>query len=82
MSSLIRASRAVTTLCLSAVTLFGVSATATGDPTDNWANTDELFALLPAGYTPADCQSSKRYTEDPFLARLGCGPNGQPDGPV
>ena len=82
MSSSIRASRAVTTVCLSAVILFGVSATANADPTDNQANTDKLFALLSAGYTAADCQASKPYPEDPFLARLGCGPNGQPNGPV
>lgn len=61
--------------------LFGVSATAIADPTDK-ANTDKLFALLSAGYTPADCQAGKPYPEDPFLARLGCGRNGQPDGPV
>ena len=30
------------------------------------------------GYTPADCQASEQYPEDPFLVRLGCGPNSQP----
>ena len=82
MSTLIRAARAMTILCLSAVILFGVSATATADPTDNQANNDKLFALLSVGYTPADCQAGKQYPEDSFLARLGCGPNSQPGGPA
>ena len=69
------------TVCLSAVTLFGTSATATADPTDNQANSDKLFALLSGGYTAADCQAGKQYPEDPFLARLGCGRNSQPGGP-
>jgi hypothetical protein len=82
MFTLIRAARAITIVCLSAVTLFGVSATATADPADNQANDDKLFALISRGYTPADCQASKPYPQDPFLARLGCGPNSQPGGPV
>ncbi len=81
MSTLSRAARA-TILCLSAVILFGVSATATADPTDDQANNDKLFALLSGGYTPADCQAGKQYPQDPFLARLGCGPNSQPGGPA
>jgi hypothetical protein len=40
-----------------------------------------LFALLCGGYPPRDCQAGKQYPEDPFLARLGCGPNSQPGGP-
>ena len=81
MFTLIRPARAITIVCFSVVTLFGVPAMATADPTDNQAN-DKLFALISPGYTPADCQASKPYPEDPFLARLGCGPNGQPGGPA
>ena len=82
MSTLMRAARAVNLVCLSAAILFGVSATATADPTDNQANNDKLFAMLSGGYTPTDCQASRQYPEDPFLARLGCGPNNQPGGPL
>jgi hypothetical protein len=67
MSSLIRAARAMAVVCFSAVILFGLSATATADPTDNQADNDKLFALLSAGYSPADCKASKPYPEDPFL---------------
>ncbi|MFI5510027.1 hypothetical protein ACIA48_21380 [Mycobacterium sp. NPDC051804] len=82
MSTLIRAARAATISCLAVVMLVGVSPTATADPADNQANNDKLFGLLSGGYTPADCQASKQYAEDPFLARLGCGPNSREGGPT
>src|ERR1700692_3131183 len=81
MFTFVQGARAMTVVCLSAVTLFGTSATATADPTDNQANNDKLFALLSGGYTPADCHAGKQYPQDPFLARLGCGRNSQPGGP-
>jgi serine/threonine kinase PknH len=74
--------RAMTAACVSVVTFVATSVTATADPADNQANNDKLFALLSGGYTPADCKAGKQYPEDPFLARLGCGPNSQPGGPV
>jgi hypothetical protein len=46
MSTLIRAARAMTIVCLFAVIPFGLAATATADPTDNQANNDRLLALL------------------------------------
>jgi serine/threonine kinase PknH len=76
-----RGARALTAACVSVAALFGMSATATADPSDNQANNDKLFALLAGGYTPADCKAGKQYAEDPFLARLGCGRNSQPGGP-
>ena len=81
MFTFVQGVRAMTAVCVSVVTFFGTSATATADPTDNQANNDKLFALLSGGYTPADCQAGKQYPEDPFLARLGCGRNSQPGGP-
>src|SRR5262245_54732878 len=68
--------------CVSVIAFCSTSAPATADPTDNQANNDKLFALLSGGYTPADCAAGKQYPEDPFLARLGCGPNSQPGGPI
>ena len=65
MFTLIRPARAITIVCISVVTLFGVPAMATADPTDNQAN-DKLFALISPGYTPADCQASKPYPEGPL----------------
>ena len=73
---------AMTAACVSVVPPVATSLTATADPADNQANNDKLFALLSGGYTPADCKAGKQYPEDPFLARLGCGPNSQPGGPV
>ena len=69
----------MTAACVSMLTFFGTSPTATADPTNN----DKLFAELSGGYTPSDCKAGKQYPEDPFLflARLGCGPNSQPGGP-
>src|SRR5262249_54820661 len=81
MSTFVRGATAMTAVCVSVVTFLGTSATATADPSDNQANNDKLFALLPGGYTPANCQAGKQYPEDPFLARLGCGRNSQP-GPM
>lgn len=81
MFTFIRGARAMTAACVAAVTFCGTSATATADPTDNQANNDKLFAQLSGGYIPADCQAGKRYAEDPFLARLGCGRNSRPGGP-
>jgi hypothetical protein len=82
MSTLIRAARAMAAVCLFAVIGLGESPTATADPTDNQANNDKLSGLLSGGYIPAECQASKPYPEDPFLARLGCGSNDLPGGPV
>jgi serine/threonine-protein kinase len=73
---------AMTAGCVSAMAFCGTSAPATADPIDDQANNDKLFALLPGGYTPADCAAGKQYLEDPFLARVGCGPNSQPGGPI
>lgn len=81
MSILITAARFVAIACLLVVTLIGGSTTATAQP-DDQANNDKLFAMLSGGYTPADCQAGKQYPEDPFLARLGCGPNSQEGGPT
>lgn len=53
----------------------------TADPTDNQAN-DELSQMLSGGYTLADCRASQPYPQDPFLARLGCGPNSEAGGPT
>jgi hypothetical protein len=64
--------RVMTAVCVSVVTFFGISATATADPPDNQANNDKLFALLSGGYTPADCQAGRGF---------GCGRNSQPGGP-
>lgn len=77
----ITAARTLATACLLAVTLISAPATASADP-DNQAANDRLFAMLSGGYTPADCQAGKQYAEDPFLARLGCGPNSQEGGPT
>jgi len=81
MFTFVQCARTMTAACVSIVTFFGTSATATADPADNQANNAKLFALLSGGYTPADCQAGKQYPEDPFLARLGCGRNSQPGGP-
>lgn len=80
MSILITAARVLAIACLLVASLIAGSTTATAEP-DDQANNDKLFAMLSGGYTPADCQAGKQYAEDPFLARLGCGPNGQPGGP-
>ncbi|MDT5255793.1 MAG: hypothetical protein QOD10_873 [Mycobacterium sp.] len=81
MFNLIRAARATTVACLSAVTILGVSATATAQPGDNKANNDKLFAMLSGGYTPPYCVAGKLY--DAAIARLGCGPlPGGPSGSV
>jgi hypothetical protein len=72
MFTFVQRARAMTVVCLSAVTLFGTSATATADPTDNQANNDKLFALLSGGFTPADCQAGPQSPQDPFLARVVC----------
>jgi serine/threonine kinase PknH len=81
MSTLIRAARAMTIVCLSAVIGFGQSPTATADPTGTQSNNDKLLGLLSGGYIPAECQASKPIPGDPFLARQGCGPNDLPGGP-
>jgi hypothetical protein len=62
--------------CLCAAALHAAG-TATADP----AHDDTPFPLLSGGYTAAEWQASNPYPEDPFLARLGCGPNSQPDSP-
>ena len=82
MVALIQSTRVTTIAGLCAITCFGMAAPATAEPTDNQANNDKLVALLSGGYTSADCQASKLYPEDPFVARLACGPNSQSGGPV
>jgi serine/threonine kinase PknH len=81
MFTFVQGARAMTAACVSVVTFFGTSTTATADPADTQANNDKLFAELSGGYTPADCKAGKQYPEDPFLARLGCGRNSRPGGP-
>jgi hypothetical protein len=81
MSMLITAAKTLAIAGLLIVTIIHGPTTARADP-DNQVNNDKLFAMLSGGYTPADCQASKQYPEDPFLARLGCGPNGQEGGPT
>lgn len=81
MSMLITAARTLAIASLLIVTIIGGTTTARADP-DSQVDNDKLFAMLPGGYTPADCQASKQYPEDPFLARLGCGPNSQEGGPA
>jgi serine/threonine kinase PknH len=81
MFNVVQAARAMTAACISVAVFFGMSAPAAADPTDDQANNDKLFAFLSGGYTPSDCQASKHYPQDPFLARLGCGPDSQPNGP-
>src|SRR5246127_358198 len=72
---------AMTAACVSVVPPVATSLTAIADPADNQANNDKLFALLSGGYTPGDCKAGKQYAEDPFVARLGCGPSSQAGGP-
>lgn len=79
MFDLVQPSRAIAVGCLSAATLFGISAPAAADPASDQARNDELAALIPAGST--DCQIGRHYPEDPFVARLGCGQNSRPGGP-
>jgi hypothetical protein len=81
MFTFVRAAKAMTAACVFVASYFGTSATATADPTGDQANNDKLFALLSGGYTPADCRAGNQYPQDPFLARLGCGRNGQPGSP-
>ncbi len=79
MFELMQTARAIAIGCISAATLLGFSATAAADPTDTDASNEKLAGLIPPG--SGDCQVSKQYPEDPFLARLGCGQSSQPGGP-
>ena len=79
MFELMQTARAIAIGCISAATLLGFSATAAADPTDTDASNEKLAGLIPPG--SGDCQVSKQYPEDPFLARLGCGQRSQPGGP-
>lgn len=73
--------KATTVVCLSTTPLLGLTGTAAAEPADP-ANNDRVFALLPGGYPPGECSASDLYAEDPFIARVGCGPNTDPGGPV
>jgi serine/threonine kinase PknH len=79
MLSLIRATKTLAVAGFAAAAALGVSVPAAAQPDADPANNDKLFAMLAGGYTPAHCVASK--LSDAAIARLGCGPNGQPGAP-
>ena len=68
MFTFVQGARAMTAVCVSAVTFFGAPATATADPTDN----NKLFALLLWGLHPGRVPGWQAVSRGPFprTARL------------